>query len=56
MEIYQVTYGEEQAYIVKEPSNRGPARVQVWYFKNPSKTFEVLLSDRKKINKLLKLK
>lgn len=56
MNVYQVTYRDEQAYVVQEKPNRGPTRIEVWYFKNPSKTFEVLLSDRKKINKLLKLK
>ena len=53
MNIYSVTYGDEQAYVVQEKGAKGPARIEVWYFERPSKTFEILLSDRKKIQKLM---
>ena len=56
MTVYCVTYGEEQALVFVEKPKRGPTKIHTEWLGRPSKTFEVRLSPRKKIEKLLKLK
>ena len=56
MEVYSVKYGEEEAFVCVEKPRRGPTKISTHWLQRPSKEFEVLLSPRKKIEKLLKLK